>query len=169
MFSKSVDYPGHIIAPSKLQVAKTTTEATESLQFSKDISQMRSSLGLWNVNICFVPGFAKIAAPLSKKLKNGEHSQFVLDDQERRAVNELKHRLVIPPVMAQPRAKGQYTVNTEASDIQIGRVLLQEQNDKVLNPIVYSSKSLCEAERQHNTTQKECLKVVWSVLMLRPC
>lgn len=104
-FSESIDYLGHVIAPGKLQAAKMTTQAIESLRYVEDISEMRSFLGLCNVYRRFVPCFAKNAAFLNKKLKNEKTSQFVLDYQERRAVNELKNYLVSPPVLALPRAK----------------------------------------------------------------
>lgn len=84
--SKLVDYHVHVIPPGKLQVPKTTTEALESEKYFKDISHMRSSLALCSVYRRFVPGFAEIAAPSNKKLKNEELSHLVLNNQEHRAV-----------------------------------------------------------------------------------
>lgn len=62
----------------------------------------------------FVSGFVKTAAPCSRKLKKREPSHFILDDQECKAVNELKNYLVSPPFLMLLRANGQYTIDTIA-------------------------------------------------------
>lgn len=135
--SKSIDYFGHVIAPGKLQVAKTTIKAIELLRYSEDISQMRSFLKLCNVSRRFVPEFAMIAASSNKKFKQKVLSHFALNDKNGRAVNELKNRFVCPAVVALPRANRQYTVDTDASVAQMECILSQEQGDSVLKPIGY--------------------------------
>lgn len=54
----SIDYLEHVIAPSKLQVARKTTEAIAALHYPATECQMRSILGLCNVHRRFVPGLA---------------------------------------------------------------------------------------------------------------
>lgn len=121
-----------MIARGKLQAAKTLSKAINAIPYPEDIYQMRSFLRPSNVYRRFVPGFAKIAIALNKKIEKGESSQFFLDDQKRRAVNELKNRHYSSPVFALLHTKGQYTVDTGALDTQIGFVLLQEQEEEVL-------------------------------------
>lgn len=115
-----------------------------------------------------MPGFAKIAAPVYKMLKKGELNKFVLDEQARQAVEKLKNRLINPAVLVILRLKRHYTVNTDASDTQVGCVLLREREVKVLNIIDLWYRSLCDAESRYDTTRNECLAVVWSALLLRP-
>lgn len=74
----------------------------------------------------------------------------------------------MPPVLALPRLNGKFTINTDTCDTQVGCVLLQEKEDKVLKPISYGSRSLCDAEIMYDTNHKECLAVVQAVLLLRP-
>lgn len=136
-FSESIDYLGHVIAPGKLKVAKATTEAIDLQSYQEDVSQMRSLLRLCVVNRHFVPGFAKNAATLNRKLKKGKPSQFVSDDRQHKAIDELKLRVVYPPVLALTRTNGKYMEDTNASDSQIGCVFLKEQENKVLKPICY--------------------------------
>lgn len=45
-----------------------------------------------------------------------------------------------------PWANGQYTVGTDASDLQLRCVLLKEQADNVLKPTGYWSRMKCEAK-----------------------
>lgn len=58
-------------------------------------------------------------------------------------------------------ATGQFIVDPDALNGQLGCVLLQEQEDKDLKPIAYWSRLLCSAERNYNTMHKECVTVVW--------
>ena len=90
-----------------------------------------------------------------------------LADDERQSFLELKKRLVSPPVFALPRPNGRYVIDTDACEYQVGCVLLQEQEGQ-LHPIGYWSRSLTKAERAYDTTQRECLAVVWAIFTLRP-
>lgn len=129
---------------------------------------MRYFLGLCSVCGRFLPGFAKIAAPLNEKIKKGELSHFVLNDKQRRPVGKLKNCLASPPVLKLPPANGQYTVDTDNFGSQIGLVPLKEQDGDVLKPIGYWSRSICNVEPLYDTMIKKCLAIVCSVLILRP-
>lgn len=78
---------------------------------------------------CFVPRFAKIAAPPNQRFKKGMFLQFELDEEEGNAVDELKDKLTSPPVLELPRSIGEFIVDPDASDGQLGCVLLQQQEE----------------------------------------
>lgn len=63
---ESTDYLGHLTAPERLEVARTTAKAVQTLQSPEDVFQMRLFPNLNNHYRHFVREFAKIAA-LSKK------------------------------------------------------------------------------------------------------
>lgn len=54
---------------------------------------------------------------------------FKLDETPQKAVDELKRKWILPPVLALPKSTGQFTVNFDASDGLSGCVLLHEQKD----------------------------------------
>jgi len=169
-FQESVDYLGHIVAPGQLKVQSRACEAVARTVEPETVTQMRSFLGLCNVYRRFVPNFARIAAPLNERLKKGQPTEFgPLSEEEQAAFKELRARLITPPILALPRSGLPMTVETDACDKQVGCVLLQDQPDgQPMKPLGYWSRSLNKAERNYNTTQRECLAVVWAVLMLRP-
>ena len=70
---------------------------------------------MYNDHRQFVQGFAKIAAPLNKKTGKNQSYEFeVLTDTEHAAFEELKRRLVSPPILALPRYGRKYTLETDA-------------------------------------------------------
>ena len=114
--------------------------------------------------------FSRISKPLNVKLMKDKPQQWGdLNEEETKAFETLKERLIEPPVLALPKLQGRYTIDTDACNTQVGCVLLQEQEgEKTPNPVGYWSRTLSPAEQNYTTTEQECLAVVWSVLMLRP-
>lgn len=102
----------------------------EALRCLEDVSQVRSILSLCNVYRRFVNEFAINDAHSKKALKNGEPNKFFLDKQAQQAVDELKTRLINPPVLALQRLKRKYSVDPNVLNTQVGWVLLHEQEKK---------------------------------------
>jgi hypothetical protein len=116
-----------------------------------------------------VKGFAKIAAPLNSLLRKGESPRLnTLNEDQLHAFEALRQCLLTPPILAFPKADGQFTLDTDASSDQIGCCLFQAQSDGKLHPLGYWSRGLKSAERNYSTTEKECLAIVWAILTLRP-
>jgi hypothetical protein len=82
--------------------------------------------------------------------------------------NALRDRLLSPPVLALPRAKGQLWLDSDASDGQLGCCLLQLQPDGKPLPSGYWSRTIKSAYRKYSTTEKEFPAIVWAVTHLRP-
>lgn len=83
-------------------------------------------------------------------------------------MNALKDALVSWLVLALPNCTGQMTLYTDAGDKQVGCILLQKQEDKTVRLFGYCSCSLNNAEKKHETTQREFLSIASSVLILQP-
>jgi RNase H-like domain found in reverse transcriptase len=84
------------------------------------------------------------------------------------AFDALRASLRHPPILALPRIEEAFTLDTDASDHQLGCCLLQEQPDGTQKPIGYWSRGLTSAEKIYSTTEKECLEIVWAILHWRP-
>lgn len=80
----------------------------------------------------------------------------------------LQDKVMSPSVLALPYGGGQFTLDTDACNVQIGCVLLQDQPDQTKRPVDYWSRSLTSAKRAYDTTHKECLAIVWAVLLICP-
>jgi len=68
------------------------------------------------------------------------------------------------PVLAYPDYSKPFVLYTDASDVGIGSVLLQKQEEK-FRTIRYLSKTLTPAERNYSSRERECLAIVHSVYL----
>jgi RNase H-like domain found in reverse transcriptase/Reverse transcriptase (RNA-dependent DNA polymerase) len=168
-FSDTVDYLGHVIRPGRLGVTENNTTALRTAPLTRAQTKLRSFLGIFNVYRRFVPHFSTLAAPLSALLCKCMPPQLgPIPKDGVVAFNTLRDRLLSPPVLALPRAKGQMWLDTEASDGQLGCCLLRLQPDGKPLPLGYWSRTLNAAEKNYSTTEKEYLAIVWAVTHLRP-
>jgi len=55
-----------------------------------------------------------------------------------------------------------FVLRTDASDVGVGAVLMQE-HDEELFPVAYASRKLSQRERAYSTMERECLALVWGV------
>ena len=167
-FTNTVKYLGHIIRPGTLSIDEIVTKSIREIALPTNQTELRSFLGLCNVYRRFVRNFTQIAAPLNELLKKGKPVQLEpFNKLEVEAFEGLKSAISNPPILALPKPGLPYSVDTDASDVQIGAALFQE-HDNVRKPIGFWSRTLHAAERNYSTSEKECLAVVWGITTLRP-
>jgi len=69
---------------------------------------------------------------------------------------------------AQSRFSREFMLETDASGAGLGAVLALEQEDGVVRPIAYASRTLKPYERHYGVTELEALGAVWAVKHFRP-
>ena len=70
----------------------------------------------------------------------------------------MRKKLISTPILAHPKHKGMFILDTDASDVAIGAILsqIQDNEEKV---IAYGSKSLSKTQRNYCVTDRELLAV----------
>jgi len=130
-FQRQVKYLGQVFLPNKLTIAKDATKGIHDATFPQDITQLRSYLGACNVYRRFIQKFATIAHPLNEMLRKDAQPDFDNSAEDQvRAFETLKCRLMEPPVLELPQRNRPFMIETETSAYQVGAVLLQQQNDE---------------------------------------
>ncbi|CDF36784.1 unnamed protein product [Chondrus crispus] len=168
-FVEKIKYLGRVVRPGTLEVDAARTAALEQVRYPQTQTQLRSFLGLCNVYRRFVPHYAKIEHPLNQLLKKGQLLQLEgLDEPCEKDFHKLKDAILEPPVLALPKKDLPYSVDTDASDYQIGAALFQTHPDAQRKPIRFFSRTLAAAERNYSVSEKECLAVIWAVQTLGP-
>ena len=103
-FQPKVDYLGHVITPGKLSVAVDNSKAFAKAVFPRTFTQLRSFLGAANLYRRLVQKYSDIARPLNAMLrKDAEPDWENPSDEQTKAFETLKTRLISPPILALPK------------------------------------------------------------------
>ena len=168
-FVEKIKYVGHVVRPGTLEIDAARMAALEQVRYPQTQTKLKSFLGLCNVYRRFVPHYAKIARPLNQLLKKGQPVQLEGFDEEcKKDFHKLKEAILAAPVLALPKKDLPYSVDTDASEYEIGAALFQTYPDAQRKPIRVFSRTLAAAERNYSVSEKECLAVIWAVQTLRP-
>jgi len=124
----------------------------------KSLTEVRSFVGFASYYRRFVPNFSEIVEPLNRLSQ--KNAIFNWTDECHQAFAELKVRLTKPPILAYPDPKRRFILDTDASNLAMGAVLsqLDEQGQEVV--VSYASKTLSKSQRNMGSTKKELLAVV---------
>ncbi|KAK7113985.1 hypothetical protein V1264_000125 [Littorina saxatilis] len=157
-----LDYLGHHVGQGMTKPDDEKTEKIRSAKRPETKKEVRAFLGLAGFYRKYVSDYANLSAPLTDLTKKGLPERVVWNEECEEAFTKLKQSLVCKPVLLLPDIDKPYTVRSDASDIAIGAVLLQDQGQG-LQPVAYASRKLNKAERNYSVIEKECLGVVWSI------
>jgi len=119
------------------------------------MKQLRAFLGLASFYRKYVPNFAVIAAPLTDATRKGNPAETVWKDSRDKAFQELKRRISTQPILRLPDVSQPFIVQTDASHVGIGAVLLQEDATGEQRPVAFTSRKLQPRESNYSTTERE--------------
>ncbi|CDJ30653.1 uncharacterized protein EMH_0006960 [Eimeria mitis] len=129
-------------------------------------TDVQKFLGLASYYRNFIPGFARIAAPLTDLLK--KEKQFIWTENEDEAARRLIGHLTSSPVLALPDFDKPFFLTTDASDAAVG-VMLSHQaiGSKKHQIIACYSHRFTEREQKYPVREKELYAVWWGVKKCR--
>ena len=112
----------------------------------------QSFTGIVNFVSIFYPELQKLLKPIYKLTKKGR--PFIWGSEPQKAFEEIKNRLLNPPVLSMPDKRGRFLFYSDTSKHAMGSALYQVQNGKP-KLIAYASKGLPEAVRYYSITELE--------------
>ena len=119
-------------------------EAIQKLQPLTTVKGCRSFTGMVNFCTMFCPELQKLLKLIYDLTRKGR--QFVWEKEQQDSFEEIKHRLIKPPVLHMPNMTGRFHLYSDTSKFATGSVLYQMQNGKH-KLIAYASKRLPEAAK----------------------
>lgn len=152
-----IDFVGHIVGVNGVEVEEDKIKALSDFTVPKNVTELRSFLGLANFYRKFVKDFSKIAAPLFDLTR--ANTSFVWQDQHQVSFESLKKALSSTPVLRLPDPNLPFTVVTDASTIGIGAVLEQDDG-RGPRPVAFESRKLSPAESNYPVHELELLAIV---------
>ena len=112
----------------------------------------QSFAGIVNFVSIFCPELQKLLKPIYKLTKKGR--PFIWGDEQQKAFEEIKNRLLNPPVLSMPDKRGRFLLYSDTSKHATGSALYQVQNGKP-KLIAYASKRLPKAAKNYSITELE--------------
>jgi hypothetical protein len=157
---QKVKYLGHIVDKQGIRPDPKKVEAVQTWPIPKNVHDVRSFMGLVNYFRKFIEHYSEIAVTLTDLTKKSRPWDCTGRCQD--AFELLKQKLIEAPLLRTPDEKLPYEVVTDASDLGLGGVLLQEGH-----PVAFESRKLNSAELNYQTTEKEMLAVVHALRVWR--
>jgi hypothetical protein len=137
--AKETKFLGHIVNSEGICPDLKKVEDIQNWPVPKNVHEVRSFLGLANYFRKFISHYSEVAAPLTNLTKKSHVWAWTGKCQD--AFEKLKHLLTEAPLLRTPDEFKIYCVVTDAFDIGMGGVLLQEGHS-----IAYESCKLNSAE-----------------------
>ncbi|KAH9132025.1 hypothetical protein AeRB84_021442 [Aphanomyces euteiches] len=165
----SVAFLGHIVTPAGILPNPEKVKSVLRVRPLRNVAEVRAFLGLAGYFRRFIQGFAAISRPL-EKLKTAEVFEWTSECTD--ALENLKRKLVSPPILAYPIFEDPFFVMVDACPIAVGAVLMQRQDgrDRVIH---YASQALDATQqkwihKKDGISEIECYGVVWATKKFRP-
>ena len=164
----STSFLGYRVSSQGLSVDPKKVAAVADWPLPHDITSTRSFLGFTAFYRRFIKDYATLAAPLTDLTKTTVPFPETLPQAALNAFRSLQSALLTAPVLAIPFTgpTATFTLYTDASNVGVGAVLLQDQGNG-LQPVCYESRKLSPAERGYAVHELEMLAVVHAVKTFR--
>ncbi|KAA3469991.1 DNA/RNA polymerases superfamily protein [Gossypium australe] len=121
---KEVRFLGHIILAEVIRVDPSKILAVVDWKPSRNVSVVKSFLGLAGYYRRFVKGFSMIATPMTRLLQ--KDVKFEWPEKCQQSFNQLKAKLTEALVLVPPKSGKEFVIYSDASLNGLGCVLMQE-------------------------------------------
>jgi len=142
------------------------TETVEKLlnaPVPKTKKDVRSFSGVVGFLRKFIPGCAGILKPLTDLISKMHGEVVKWEDRQQKAFDTAKQWLTTEPVLEIFELDKHHFLQTDASNYQIGAVLLPKGEDDEFHPVMCASRKLLPREIRCAIPEKEALAIFWGV------
>ncbi|GJP66737.1 hypothetical protein CLOP_g23646 [Closterium sp. NIES-67] len=154
---QEMEFLGHVISTEGIRIDPKKLRAIQEWKPPTNLQQLQSFLGFVNYVRWFIPNMAGLTGPLTDLLQKG--TLYEWGEKQQVVFEALKNLLMSPPVLRIADPERPFEFITDASDIAIGAVLMQDFGNG-LQPIAYESRKMQSAERNYPVHDKEMLAIV---------
>lgn len=148
---EEINFIGYKIGKGIIQPDFNTVEPILSLQPPKNVSGVRSFLGMINFYRRFIPNIATLSKPIVELLK--KDVKFEWTDKHRNSFEALKNAVASKPCLRLPDFNRQFIITSDASGNALGGVLSQIFEDGE-HPIAFESRKFTDVENRYEVYER---------------
>ena len=156
--AKEVEYLDYRIDAEGLHPAVDKVRVVVEAPVPRNVSELKSDVGLLNYYGRFLPGLSTVLAPLNTMLTKAAICNWGPKQDE--SFKASKHLLSSSKVLVHFDAKKDLLLACDTSPYGVWAVLSHRMPDGTEKPIAFASRSLASAERKYSQLEKEGLAVV---------
>ncbi|KAG8499104.1 hypothetical protein CXB51_005534 [Gossypium anomalum] len=157
---REVSFLGHVVSTSGIRVDPSKISAIIDWKPPRNVTEVKSFLGLAGYYRRFVKGFSMIATPMTKLLQ--KDVKFEWSEKCQKSFDRLKTCLTEALVLVQPESGKEFVIYSDASLLGLGCVLMQE-----VRVVVYALRQLKSHEKNYPTHDLELAAIVFALKIWR--
>jgi len=155
---KKTKYLGYIIRPGEISIDPEKLRAIKEWESPQNVKDIQSFQGFTNFCRMFIKNFSDIMTPLTALTRKGVPFEWTKEHED--AFQQIKIEFCKEPIIKQYQPDREALLETDASDVAVGAVLLQLADDGKLHPVEYYSRTMSPAEQNYNIYEKELMAIV---------
>ena len=152
-----VTYLAHRVSKEGIQPMEDKVEAITNAPPPRNVSELKSYLGMINYYQKFLPNLSSVLAPLHRLLNSKTHWHWGKDQQQSKSFLKSSRLLV------HYDDKKELILACDASENGLGAVLSHKMEDGSEHPISFASRTLTKAETNYSNLEREALAVIFGV------
>ena len=167
-------YLGYLVSADGMKPNPRKVSAVQDFKAPTNVADLRTFLGMTSYFRKFILNYARVAKPLNELVRKGtgkrrDQTQIIQSwgEEEQNAFDKLKRALTSETTLHFPDLRKPFVLECDASDVAIGAVLLQRDDNNNLRPVEYASRLLSPRETRYSVTEREGLGAVWGVKQFR--
>ena len=159
---QEIDFLGHIVGEGFVKPKEDKLAQIFDIAQPKTKKHIMSLLGLVGYYRKFIKNFAEITKPLTDLIKKGCPMKVKWNHECEESFRIIKLMFSKDPILILPNLNKPFVVRTDASDVALGAVLMQEKND-LLMPCSFQSRKLLPRETKYPIIERECLAIIFAI------
>lgn len=160
LFQKYLDVFGYRIDKNGINIIKENIQPLLRTPSPTNLTMLKSFLGKINYYARFLKDMASTLAPLYNCTKKDKFHWTPLCGD---AFLAIKHKLASAKNLRHYDPSLPLILTCDASDVGLGAVISNRDNNGIVRPIAFASKKLSVTEQKYSTIDKEALAIVFGV------